>query len=67
MANNILHRVEIERLRMPVDGYHWNAKVLTSIDDGKTWWYTGLGKFCKMKLEALAYKAMISKACGQVA
>lgn len=51
-----MRKYVIEKLAFPLDGiYNYNAKVLTSTDGGKTYWYCGIGKFCKTEEEAQEY------------
>lgn len=52
----VIEKVEIETLSFPVDGYHYNAKVLRSIDGGETFWYCGFGKYFKTFQEAQQFK-----------
>ena len=53
---NLLECGKIEKLNFPVDGDRiYDAKILRSVDGGKTWWYAGTGKFCKTEKEAQEY------------
>lgn len=43
----------VEKLSLPIDGiYKYNVKKLASIDGGKTWWYSGFGRYAKSKAQA---------------
>ena len=62
----VKHKVVISRYSFPVDGYKWNAQVLTSIDNGKTWYYGGNGKFYKTRKEARDFRDQMKKEWGEV-
>ena len=50
-------KVEIEKLNEPVGvNYSYNAKIFTSVDNGKTFHYCGNGKYFKTLEEAKKYK-----------
>ena len=40
----VKRKVVISKYSFPVDGYKWNAQILTSIDNGKTWYYGEIGR-----------------------
>lgn len=44
-----------------IDGYRYDALVNTSVDEGKSYLYTGIGKFCKTLKEAREYKQTIER------
>lgn len=52
----VIEKVEIEALAFPVDGYHFNAKILRSVDGGNTFWYCGGGRYFKTFQEAQQFK-----------
>ena len=56
MNGFIIERVEIEKLAFPVDGYIYNAKVFRSVDNGKTFWYCGTGKYFKNLQDAEKFR-----------
>ena len=50
-------KVEIEKLNEPVGvNYSYNAKIFTSVDNGKTFHYCGNGKYFQTLEEAKKYK-----------
>lgn len=53
----VIEKVEIEALSFPVDGYHYNCKILRSVDGGETFWYCGSGKYFKTFQEAEQFKS----------
>lgn len=55
----ILRKVVIDKLFFPVDMYHYDVKLLTSIDGGKNYCYAGFGKFAKNREEAEAIKQLL--------
>ena len=61
--SKVIRRVDIEKIDCQhsawFDGYRYDAKVKTSVDGGKTFWYCGIGKEGKTLKEAREYKAAI--------
>lgn len=57
----VVRKVVIENLHFPVDVYNYDVKLLTSIDDGETYWYAGFGKFAKTLEEANTIKIDLEK------
>lgn len=55
--DSVKRRTTITKLNFPVSGYEYNVQVWTSVDDGKTWWYAGIGKYAKSEVEALEIAA----------
>lgn len=53
----VIEKVEIEALGFPVDGYHYNCKILRSVDGGETFWCCGSGKYFKTFQEAQKFKS----------
>ena len=51
----MLEKKKIEKLSFPVDGYNYNVQIVRSVDGGKTWWYTGFGKYFRTLEEAQEY------------
>ena len=52
-----MHKVKIEKLSEPVGvNYNYNAKIFTSVDNGKTFHYCGNGKYFQTLEEAEKYK-----------
>lgn len=52
-----MRKVEIKKLNEPVGGnYSYNAKIFTSVDNGKTFHYCGNGKYFQTLEEARKYK-----------
>lgn len=52
-------KVEIEKLSAPVGvnyNYNYNARIFTSVDNGKTFHYCGNGKYFQTLEEAEKYK-----------
>ena len=45
-------RATITRLQSPAYGYQYNVQIWTSLDNGKTWWYAGIGRDAKTEEEA---------------
>ena len=53
---NVVRKYRIEELSFPLDGvYKFNAQVLISVNGGRSYWYSGIGKFCKTREEAEKY------------
>lgn len=53
-------KVKIEKLSEPVGvNYNYNAKILTSVDNGKTFQYCGNGKYFQTLKQAEEYKTAI--------
>ena len=53
-------KVIIEKLSEPVGvNYNYNAKIFTSVDNGKTFHYCGNGKYVQTLEQAEAYKTAI--------
>lgn len=52
-----MRKVEIEKLSEPVGiNYNYNARIFTSVDNGKTFLYCGNGKYFQTLEEAEKYK-----------
>ena len=52
-----MRKVKIEKLSEPVGvNYSYNARILTSVDNGKTFHYCGNGKYFQTLEEAEKYK-----------
>ena len=52
-----MRKVEIKKLNEPVGGnYSYNARIFTSVDNGKTFHYCGNGKYFQTLEEAEKYK-----------
>lgn len=50
------HKYNIEKTSFPIDGvYNYNVQVLISVDGGKNYYYTGIGRFVKTKKAANEY------------
>ena len=55
-----MRKVVIEKLSEPVGvNYNYNARIFTSVDNGKTFHYCGNGKYFQTLKQAEAYKAAI--------
>ena len=55
-----MYKVKIEKLSEPVGvNYNYNAKIFTSVDNGKTFHYCGNGKYFQTLKQAQAYKTAI--------
>ena len=53
-------KVVIEKLSEPVGvNYNYNAKIFTSVDNGKTFHYCGNGKYFQTLEQAEKYKTAI--------
>lgn len=48
-------KYKVVRLHFPVDGYRYNVQILTSIDNGRTYYYCGQGRYCKTIHDCLEY------------
>lgn len=44
---NIKRKVIINKLLLPVDGFGYDVKLLTSIDGGQSYYYAGFGRFAR--------------------
>ena len=42
----------IEEVENPVYGFKYNIQLLSSVDDGETWYYSGVGQFVQTLKEA---------------
>ena len=52
-----MRKVKIEKLSEPVGvNYNYNARIFTSVDNGKTFYYCGNGKYFQTLKEAKKYK-----------
>ena len=52
-----MYKVKIEKLSEPVGvNYNYNARIFTSVDNGKTFHYCGNGKCFQTLEEAKKYK-----------
>ena len=52
-----MYKVKIEKLSEPIGvNYSYNARIFTSVDNGKTFRYCGNGKYFKTLGEAEKYK-----------
>lgn len=49
----VQHEVEVEELATPVHGYKYNVREKISTDGGETFYYVGMGRFCKTLGEAI--------------
>lgn len=52
----VKRKVIVNKLNLPVDCYYYDVKVITSIDNGETYYYAGFGKFARTLKEAEAIK-----------
>ena len=53
---NTMYKFNIETLSFPIEGNKYNLQVLTSTDGGRTFYYCGIGRFCKDMDEVNAMK-----------
>lgn len=51
-----IRQFTLEKLHFPVDGYLYIVKTLTSVDNGKTFYYCGNSQYFKTEEEAKEYK-----------
>ena len=52
-----MRKVKIQKLNEPVGvNYHYNAKIFTSVDNGKTFYYCGNGKYFQTLEQAETFK-----------
>ena len=63
MSNRVQRKTIITKLTYTLQGiYDYNVCLLTSVDYGETWWYAGVGKYCRTIQEAEAYaKELLEK------
>ncbi len=54
---NYQREVRIKELHFPIDCYHYDAQIWSSVDGGKSWYHCGHGKYFRTLEEANAYKA----------
>ena len=48
----IKREYKVEKMSYPLDGvYNYNVQVWVSVDGGKSYWYAGIGKYCRNKRE----------------
>lgn len=51
-----LVKYKVEKLHFPIDGiYNYDVQEWRSVDNGKTWWYCGYGRYCQTLKEANEY------------
>lgn len=55
----VINRCIIKKLHFPIEGYRYNAQIITSVDGGQNFYYCGNGKYFRTEAEAEAYKAQI--------
>ena len=53
---NTMYKFNIETLSFPIEGNKYNLQVLTITDGGRTFYYCGIGRFCKDMDEVNAMK-----------
>ena len=58
---SVKHEYNIEKTAFPNDGYNFNVQVLIRVYGGKSFYYCGIGKFCKTEEEAAEYIAQYKK------
>ena len=52
----IKRKYTIEKTSIPIDGaYNYNAQVWISVDGGASFYYCGIGKFCRTLNDAEKY------------
>ena len=51
LMDRIIKKLNVHKLRFPVDGYLFDVQVTTSIDNGKSFWYAGAGSYCKDEVD----------------
>ena len=51
-----MNKYIIEALEWSVNGYTHAVKCLTSTDGGRTWYYSGNGKYFRNEVAAKSYK-----------
>ena len=55
-----MYKVKIEKLSESIGvNYNYNARIFTSVDNGKTFHYCGNGKYFQTLKQAEAYKTAI--------
>ena len=47
-----MNRYRVEKVDPPVNGYHYHIQILTSIDGGKTFYYSGIGVYAETMEDA---------------
>ena len=55
MTTNITLVVKPANIVLRGDGIKYNVQQWTSVDGGRSYWYAGIGKFCKDIKECKAY------------
>lgn len=51
---NIISKVVVKKLHFPVDNvYNYSIQVVTSVDQGKTYWFAGNSFFARTEEEAI--------------
>ena len=56
----VKRKVIINKLHLPVDGFMYDVKLLTSIDGGQTYYYPGCGRFARTRNDAARIAARIA-------
>lgn len=52
-----LTKYEVTPLHLPIEGYNFIVRTLTSVDGGQSYYYCGNSRYFKTEPEALAYKS----------
>jgi len=42
-----MNKLIISKLHLPIEGYNYNLRIVTSIDGGKNFYYCGIGTYAK--------------------
>ena len=56
----VKRKVIINKLHLPVDGFAYDVKLLTSVDGGQTYYYAGFGRFARTRNDAARIAARIA-------
>lgn len=48
----VINAHRISEVENPLHGFNYNIQILTSVDNGKTWFYSGVGQYVKTLKDA---------------
>jgi hypothetical protein len=52
-----MNKLIISKLHLPIEGYNYNLRIVTSIDGGKNFYYCGIGTYAKDEADIERRKA----------
>lgn len=58
----MIRKAKVETLEIPYQGYRYNVQEWNSVDGGRTYFYSGIGKYFRLKSEAVKYASSFDDA-----